>query len=1040
MTTATAKSLNIKTLCKPRASVFEASHREDVLDLDDLKSKKINGEQFFEENYFTNGMHRLINAAFERFAGKSSNGLIKLTQSMGGGKTHNMIALGLLAQNPYLRQKIKIKDQVEDEVTVLAFTGRESSYSLGIWGAIAEQMGKKELFKEFYEPLQAPGQSAWINLLKGQKVLILLDELPPYLENAKSRSIGDSNLSQVTQTALSNLFNALNKEELANVCVVISDLKATYESGSELIQSTFKDFESEIGRSALNIEPVASTSDDIYHILKTRLFEELPDSGTIKQVAQLIKDSVSKTQQMQLTSYSPEKVYDGILVSYPFHPSLRPLYERFKENQGFQQTRGLIRLMRKIVADIHKNESDEQHLINVFDINLNNSDIRADIQNINPNLKNAISSDVANEGRSFAEEADIKRGNPYTSEVARLILISSLANIQQGIVGLSKGEILGYISSPLVDISLANECLDDYVGKAWYLHNDRDGRIAFKNSTNLIAELNSLKSQYTNDHSRKELKTYLHELFKPSLKDCYQEILIFPAISEIDVSKEKVSLIISEPHETNKLNPELEKFFHGQQYKNRMLFLSGSRKSMESLIETTKEYKAINHILSKLKEEKFPESDPQYKRAEDKMDKINLSLLSAINETFITVYYPHSSTMDEDKLLSADIRMNFNSSQKDGESEIRRLLEEKNKFNPISREEFDSLRKKVEAKLFTRPEMRWDDIKDRAARHSNWGWYHPSTLEDLRGDLMSKDLWRETTPGYISKGPFDKDPTDVNISVVEYDEKEQIVILKITPVRGSKVLYEIGQEPSDASSEIENLNRFRTAESKLFFKCVDSTGEHKPGPVKTWQADIKIKHRIYNNKSGARCVELISIPKADIKYTTDGQNPRDHGGVYESPFELPEDSTLVLAVAEKSGVSSNIEEIKVSANAKVEIDDNKALKFQPRQKSISTSETFETLKLLKELDCKVKDLSVNITETDNGSPQYIELNFGPDLTVDLLKLEEQIQDIRNVYFPQSSNVTMNFKLEFNSGRDFKEWMNRKKLSDENIDANDIKQG
>lgn len=33
-------------------------------------------------------------------------------------------------------------------------------------------------------PLQAPGQSAWINLLKGPPTLILLDELPPYFDNA----------------------------------------------------------------------------------------------------------------------------------------------------------------------------------------------------------------------------------------------------------------------------------------------------------------------------------------------------------------------------------------------------------------------------------------------------------------------------------------------------------------------------------------------------------------------------------------------------------------------------------------------------------------------------------------------------------------------------------------------------------------------------------------------------------------------------------------------------------------------------------------
>src|SRR2546425_13155222 len=84
----------------------------------------------------------------------------------------------------------------------------------------------------YYSPLAAPGQTAWMNLLKGEPLLILLDELPPYFENARSKPIGNSDLAVVTTTALSNLLVAVGKNELANVCVVISDLKATYASGS----------------------------------------------------------------------------------------------------------------------------------------------------------------------------------------------------------------------------------------------------------------------------------------------------------------------------------------------------------------------------------------------------------------------------------------------------------------------------------------------------------------------------------------------------------------------------------------------------------------------------------------------------------------------------------------------------------------------------------------------------------------------------------------------------------------------------------------
>src|SRR5690606_8933478 len=100
------------------------------------------------------------------------------------------------------------------------------------------------------------GQSAWINLLKDEPILILLDELPPYLEYARTIPAGTGTLADITTNALSNLFNALGKADLSNVCLVISDLQATYQSGSDLLQKSFRNLENEISRSSINIEPV----------------------------------------------------------------------------------------------------------------------------------------------------------------------------------------------------------------------------------------------------------------------------------------------------------------------------------------------------------------------------------------------------------------------------------------------------------------------------------------------------------------------------------------------------------------------------------------------------------------------------------------------------------------------------------------------------------------------------------------------------------------------------------------------------------------
>ena len=214
----------LKQLCTPRKSVFDVSKRDTVLNLTHLTDDKISAAEFFEENSVTEGMRTLLIEAHRRLQGKSSQALFKLTQAMGGGKTHNLIALGLLAKTPKLRPSI-LKDlpgaKELPPVRVVAFSGRETDIPNGIWGEVARQLGKEQAFKDYYQPLKAPGRSAWINLLKGEPTLILLDELPPYLDNAKSVSVGNSDLSKVTATALTNLFEAVAEADLSSVCVVM---------------------------------------------------------------------------------------------------------------------------------------------------------------------------------------------------------------------------------------------------------------------------------------------------------------------------------------------------------------------------------------------------------------------------------------------------------------------------------------------------------------------------------------------------------------------------------------------------------------------------------------------------------------------------------------------------------------------------------------------------------------------------------------------------------------------------------------------------
>ena len=183
-----------------------------------------------------------------------------------------------------------------------------------------EQLGKKEQFKDYYTPLSAPGQTAWMNLLQGEPLVIMLDELPPYFVNAASKSIGNSDLSVVTATALSNLLVAVGRDELRNVCLVITDLTASYGAGSQQIITALQDLERETGRTAMNLEPVRMNTDEFYHILRKRIFETLPDETEIDEVAQGYARAVREAKQMDVTNASPEQFASRVAEAYPSQP------------------------------------------------------------------------------------------------------------------------------------------------------------------------------------------------------------------------------------------------------------------------------------------------------------------------------------------------------------------------------------------------------------------------------------------------------------------------------------------------------------------------------------------------------------------------------------------------------------------------------------------------------------------------------------------------------------------------------------------------
>lgn len=1017
-------------VCKPRESVFDETKRDDTLDLSNLIDDSIDAESFFRETYVTDGMNQLFETAFKRFEGKGPSGLIKLTQSMGGGKTHNMVALGLLAKNPSLRKQVLgAKTSFSDQtIKVVAYTGRESDIQYGIWGEIARQLGKEELFKDYYAPLKAPGQSAWINLLKGEPTLILLDELPPYLEYARTIQSGTGTIADVTTNALSNLFNALGKAELHNVCLVVSDLQATYQTGSGLLQRSFKNLENEIARSSINIEPVGTTSDDLYHILRKRLFETSATEEEIHEIATAYKDAVKEAKQMSYTNLTPEQIYTGIRDAYPFHPSIKDLYARFKENPGFQQTRGFIRLTRLMVKNLYSGETPKaksSYLLNAFDIDLNDPEMVSMVRSIKPKLTNAISHDIAQHGKAVAEEIDSVTKSQDMQDLSKLLLVSSLGDVTNVLLGLSLQEAIGILVKPGRSITEVRGALEEFKVKAWYLYADRDNRLYFKDVKNVNAELLALVDTYTNETAKQDIRKILADKFRPDLQDCYQAVEVFPAIDEIELKQEKITLILFEPNPNGiGLKKDLQEFYDNVKYKNRVMFLTGQRNSMDNLLEVTKQLKAIQSIITRMeKEDKVPANDTQYIQAQDIATKVELNLLQTSRESFITLYYPTG-----DGFESSDFKMEFKNNEFDAEKQIRSLLVEVMKFDPNPAT--DTFRKKFEARVFTTRQARWNDLKERVATNTAWSWHHPKALDDMKNECLKKGIWIEEG-GYLDKEPPAPE-TSVNVREVYRNEETGEVTLKITPQNGDKVHYEISGDATVASSEVGNLNEFKTTELALSFLCVDTSGKHATGGLTYWKNDVRLQYKPFD-KDGKQFIELkASSPKVQIKYTTDGSNPKSSGGTYDDAFMIPPGTKYVQAIAvhEGLGIYSDVLQIPIREN-KFEIDKTKPLTLTSTLEATSTSEAYKLLEVMMKHKAKLSGVSLQVFETDTSINQsWLDLSFDPYTFREPSDILKQLDALRNAFFSDKGIKAsiMAQKCVFETGQHFEDWVAENKHS------------
>ena len=385
----------VRDVCELQPNALSIKLSDQVEQLDELIGGEGDGTAFFERTHITQGMQDLVSEGIARLAGASSQAVFHLKQAMGGGKTHLLVGFGLLAKHPALRKTycagVSHADAFEG-AAIAAFNGRNNPDHF-FWGEIAEQLGKGDEFRAFWTAgPKAPDEKDWLRLLQGDRpVLILLDEMPPYFHYLDTQKVGNGTVADIATRAFANLLTAAGKKK--NVCVVISDLAAAYDTGGSLINRALKDARAELGRQERSITPVDLAANEIYDILRKRLFTAMPDEAEISDIASVYGQKLAEAAKAKTAHRGAEAIADEIAATYPFHPRLKNVVALFKENEQFKQTRGLIELVSRLLKSVWERKDNDVFLVGPQHFALSMSEVREKLTEIS-GMRDVIATDL----------------------------------------------------------------------------------------------------------------------------------------------------------------------------------------------------------------------------------------------------------------------------------------------------------------------------------------------------------------------------------------------------------------------------------------------------------------------------------------------------------------------------------------------------------------------------------------------------------------------------------------------------------------------
>ena len=462
--------------------------------------------EFFRRTFLTDGLATLLVQAAQRVAGDGAGvPIVDLQTNFGGGKTHSLIALyHLFSGRPLKTFPAELQDLLREHAGIehlprtrrVVLAGQSMSPGAPdtkpdgtvvrtMWGELAWQLGGREAFELVAEADATstnPGDALRVVLKRHAPCLILIDEWIAYARELFSADGLPAGSFDTQFTFAQNLTESVRA--VPGVLLVLSipasdrgdNEPTSIEIGGTGGQEALRRLQNVVRRMDSPWRP--ASAEESFEIVRRRLFEPIaPDKLALRDGVARRCVEYYREHRGEFPSECSEPAYERrILDAYPLHPELfARLYEDWSTLERFQRTRGVLRLMAKVVNRLWES-GDQAPLVLPGGVPLSDAEVEGELtRNLDDNWKPIIDADVDGDG-SLPAQLDAEKPQfgqrQAARRVARTVFLGSAPTALSANRGLEEQRVRLGCALPGETPAVFGDALRGLAQRATYLYAD----------------------------------------------------------------------------------------------------------------------------------------------------------------------------------------------------------------------------------------------------------------------------------------------------------------------------------------------------------------------------------------------------------------------------------------------------------------------------------------------------------------------------------------------------------------------------------------